>query len=128
MYRLSHVNHLLNCKYAPLQSYSLLCNDVITFRFFLKVIPLHQIEKRSVYLINAFDHRLNIDKLTINACQILVHQMFFVKCWPVHPSDKICSNKNYLSYNSTTISNWNLHLSVKHKIQELLISVTLIYF
>ena len=108
--------------------YSLICDDVITFCFFLKVIPLHQIDKRSVYLISAFDHWLSIDKLTINVCQILVHQMFFAKCWPVHPSDKICPNKMASSHNIAITSNWNIHLSMQHTIQELLNSVTLIYF
>ena len=74
--------------------HSRMCDDVTTFDFLLIIISSNLTEKRSVYLRNAFDPRLDIDKLTIIASQILVHQMFFVKCWLAHPSDKNGLNKN----------------------------------
>ena len=74
--------------------HSRMSDDVITFVFLPIIISSNLTEKRSVYLRNAFDLRLNIDKLTIIASQILVHQMFLVKCWLAHPSDKNGLSKN----------------------------------
>ena len=74
--------------------HSRMSDDVITFVLLLIIISSNLTEKRCVYLRNAFDLRLNIDKLTIITSQILVHEMFFVKCWHAHPPDKNGLNKN----------------------------------
>ena len=109
--------------------HSRMCDDVITFDFPLIIISSNLTEKRSVYLRNAFYARWNIDKLTIIASQILVHQMFFL--WNAGLricQTKMVSTKTVLSHNITGIRNWYLHRSVQYTIQWLLISVAFYLF
>ena len=68
--------------------YNLICDDVITFELLLTTIPANLAEQCSFYLRNAFNLQYLIDKLTIIACQVLLQQMFSMKCWFVHQFDK----------------------------------------
>ena len=61
--------------------------------FFLIIIQSHLVEQRIAYYRNTFYNRYVIDKLTINACQVLLLQTFFLKCWFLHSLGKIDLNE-----------------------------------
>lgn len=81
-------------EFANMHPYSLICADVIAFKFLLTIFLLYLTDKRSVCLENAFKHRFIVDKLTINVCESLVQQTFLGQCWLAHWIPKNGPNKN----------------------------------
>ena len=79
--------------YAKMPPYSLTRGDVIAFELLLTTISSNLTEQWFVYLRNAFSCQNLIDKLTINVCKGLGHQLVLAKCWFVELLDKTGLNK-----------------------------------